>query len=137
MKTIKENILDFIEERGDQAFLRQEFNGMGSRSAVSSALQTLVGEAQLFRIGYGVYAPAQNGRARYKLSESVMDALKKLGTEPSYGGRAWREWQEGKTTQIPAKPTVTVRKRITRALGRGNTTYRYEYALKGKTGPRR
>lgn len=132
MSTIKDRILCLIQESEDRAFLRQEFNGVGSRSAVNQALAALVREGRMVRIGYGVYIPAEAAEPTVDLDMAVVNALQKLGAEPEYGGRAWRKWMSGRSTQIPVRPVISVRKPVKRKLGLDNLIYRYEYPKEGE-----
>jgi len=77
---------------------------------------------RLERIAVGVYAVVTEKR-RYGYGsmddEAVMEALRKLGYEPTYGGWAWWQWQLEKTTQIPCWPTITVERPCRRKFGKG------------------
>ena len=127
MNTIKEQIMSYIEQSKDLSFLRREFSQLGSYSGVGRALQALVKEGKLAKFGYGVYLPAKDGEPTVDWDSAAVVTLEKLGAEPEFGGRAWREWMEGRTLQVPAVPTIAVRKRMSRKIGLDNLVYRYEY----------
>jgi len=132
MSTIKDRIQAFIEASSDPAFLRSEFSSLGSRSGVNRALKALVDDGSLIRVGYGAYVLGAEGLPAVEMDLAALDILGKLGAAPTYGGRIWREWMEGRTTQIPAKPTITVRRRVIRKIGFRNLVYRYEYWKDGQ-----
>lgn len=132
MSTISDRLLAFVEASDERGFIRSEFNRLGSRSGVNRALRALQAQGRMIWFGTGLCRPAKNGRGRVREADAVLDALTKLGAEPEWGGWAWREYAEGRTTQVPMCPTVTVRKRMTRRIGRGNMRYRYEWAVNVK-----
>lgn len=79
-------------------------------------------------MGYGAYCPGCDGYPSVDMDSAAMQVLVKLGADPEFGGRIWREWMEGRTLQVPAVPTIAVRKRrMTRKIGFKNLVYRYEY----------
>jgi len=124
---IKTRILMSATRSRDEGFLRREFDRFGSKSAVTKALRELVREKRLVRLGYGAYMVGrQAGPIGPREAKAVMDVLGKLGTEPTWGGVAERARLAKRSTQVPALPTVTVRKRVTRKLGYGNKVFEYE-----------
>lgn len=127
MNTVKESIAACIADSDDSGFIRSEFKRLGSPAAITRSLRALIGEGRLVRIGYGVYAPASAGRMSVREADAVLGALTKLGAEPEWGGQQYKDLMAGRTTQMPPRSTVTVRKRMKRKIGRGNRYYRYEY----------
>lgn len=135
MTIIKTRMLISVWRSGKSDFLRREFDRFGSKSAVSRALRQLVEEERLTRIGYGAYMPGRAyGMPLGREGQAVLDVLGKLGTQPSWGGRVWRDLMEGRSTQVPARPTVIVRKRVSRRLGFGGRCFWYE-APDGRIAP--
>lgn len=126
-KTLRERIETRIaRKRGDDVFLTREFRDLGGEDQVLRVLRTLVREKQLVRLGYGVYARAIVSRlsgapilySKNGFLGAARQALTKLGVqwEPS---DAEREYNEGRSTQIPVNPVVRVKGRFSRRLHDG------------------
>jgi hypothetical protein len=123
-KTLRERIeIRIARKRGDDVFLTREFRDLGGEDQVLRVLRTLVREKQLVRIGYGGYGRAVVSRlsgdpilySRNGFVGAARQALTKLGVkwEPS---EAEREYNEGRSTQIPVNPVVRVKGRFSRQL---------------------
>jgi len=129
---IKERMMRSIARRKGEVVLRSDFEEMGSPSQISRALKELMDDGRLVRIGYGVYAKAEPSSLSGKpvprepleiLAEQTLIRLNVV-VKP---GRAIREYNEGKTTQIPMRITFdTGKRRISRKLTVGLCTVRYE-----------
>jgi hypothetical protein len=126
-KTLRERIEARIaRKRGDDVFLPGEFRDLGGEDQVLRALRSLVRDRQLVRLGYGVYGRAVVSRlsgepilySRNGFSGAARQALTKLGIEwePS---EAERDYNEGRSTQIPLNPVVRVKGRFSRQLRDG------------------
>ena len=120
---IRSRIQKSLANRTDTVFLRREFNRFGSRAAVNAALKGLVAQGTLMRIGQGIYVKADIGLLTREpvpvepLGSAAYQALKKLGI-PARMGEAWRVYNLGLTTQIPAGIVFdTGKRRIARKIG--------------------
>ena len=111
-KTLRERIESRIaRKRGDDVFLPREFRDLGGEDQVLRVLRILVREKRLVRLGYGVYGRAVVSRLSgdpilYSQSGflgAARQAMTKLGVpwEPS---EAERDYNEGRSTQIPLNP---------------------------------
>lgn len=131
-RTTKERIEAFLSASNDKAFLRSELDQFGSRAAVGRALCVLVREGKIWRIAYGAYAlvPGPEPMAKWRARvEGLLEALTKLGYEPTYGGWEWREYLAGRTNgQIPMRATISVNRRMRRRTG---IFGRFEYQTYG------
>jgi len=130
--SVKERMSRSIALRKGEVILRSDFDAMGSASQISRALKALIDAGKIVRLGYGVYAKARpsviSGKpiARVTLAELAQETLQKLGV-PAELGRAQKEYNAGKTTQIPGRTTFnTGKRRITRKITVGISTVRYE-----------
>jgi hypothetical protein len=113
-------------KRGDDVFLPREFRDLGGEDQVLRVLRILVREKRLVRLGYGVYGRAVVSRlsgnpilySRGGFLGAARHAMTKLGVawEPS---EAERDYNEGRSTQIPLKPGVRVKRRFSRRLREG------------------
>lgn len=130
--TTKQRIARSIARRKGEVVMRADFAHIASPSQISRVLTELMEEGIIVRLGYGIYAKAMpsilSGRPipRVTLEELTQEVLEKLGVEVRLG-RAQREYNEGKTTQIPAHTTFdTGQRRISRKITVGISTVRYE-----------
>lgn len=103
----KDRILRSIHNRQtEKAFLRREFERFGSPATVTRALQALMRDGRLVRVGKGVYVPATISKLSVRVvpaslpEEYVPAALGKLGVTVR-PGRAVSAYNQGKTTQLP------------------------------------
>jgi Family of unknown function (DUF6088) len=127
-KTLRDKIENRIaRKRGDDVFLTREFRDLGGEDQVLRALRSLVREKRLVRLGYGVYGRAIISRlsgdpilySQNGFLGAARQALTKLGVrwEPT---TAERDYNEGRSVQIPVNPVVRVKGRFSRKLRDGN-----------------
>lgn len=121
-----------IAGRKDEVFVRAEFAKMGSEAQVSRALRQLVSSGVVVKLGVGVYAKAKKSvLSGASIPVKPVDvlapiALQKLGVTV-YPSQNIRQYNSGKTTQIPAGNVLnTGSRRIARKLGFGKQTIVYE-----------
>ncbi len=135
---VRRAIEKYLEDRPDEAaFLRSEFNGCGkTRSGVDKALRAMVEDGTFVRVGYGAFVKAETIVSPItKMPVTVPAALtrtwaaqllRKLGINPQLDS-AWRAYNEGRSTQVPAWLAFDVGKsRITRQIGFGKGRLVYE-----------
>jgi hypothetical protein len=127
-KTLRERIERRIaRHRNEDVFLTREFADLGGEDQVLRALRSLVRDNRLVRLGYGVYGRAIVSRLSgepllYSANGFIgaaRQALNKLGVpwEPT---EAERDYNEGRSTQVPVNPVVRVKGRFSRRLRDGN-----------------
>lgn len=114
-RTLRERVEARIAERRDDAFLTREFRDLAGERQVLRALRELTEEGKLIRLGYGAYGRAEispltqqpmlAGDGFGAVSRQVLDKLK-VPWEPS---TAERDYNEGRTTQVPMTPQVRLR----------------------------
>lgn len=123
-RNIREQIEKRIaRKREDTVFLPRDFQDLGSKAQVSRTLRRLVRDGQLIRLGYGVYGRAVLSRLSgepmlYSANGFIgaaRQALDKLGVEwePT---KSERDYNAGRSTQIPVNPVVRVKGRFSRQL---------------------
>ena len=113
--TLRQRVEARIAKRRDDAFLTREFLDLGGERQVLRALRELVEEGKLIRLGYGVYARAEISPLTHQpmlagdgfgpVSRQVLDKLK-VPWEPT---TAERDYNEGRSTQVPMTPRVRLR----------------------------
>src|SRR6202167_1121125 len=127
-KTLRERIESRIaRKRGEDVFLPREFRDLGGEDQVLRVLRMLVREKRLVRLGYGVYGRAVVSRltgapilySQNGFLGAARQALTKLGVtwEPF---EAERDYNEGRSQQIPVNPVVRIKGRFSRRLRDGN-----------------
>jgi hypothetical protein len=131
--TLREKMKERIARRRDDVFLTREFRDLGGEDQVLRALRDLVREGNLVRLGYGVYGRAVTSRLSGEpilyspdgFIGAARRALDKLGVawEPT---EAERDYNEGRSTQVPVNPAVRVKGRFARHLRYQDTELRLE-----------
>ena len=114
-RTLRERVEARIAERRDDAFLTREFRDLAGERQVLRALRALTDEGKLIRLGYGVYGRAEvspltqqpmlSGDGFGMVSRQALDKLK-VRWEPA---AAERDYNEGRSTQVPMTPRVRLR----------------------------
>ena len=118
-------------KRGD-VFLRSDFRDLGGYDQVGRALRGLVRNGQLLKVGYGVYtravkSPFSDKPVPPKGLATLTEALKRLGVEIAQT-RLEKDYNAGRTTQVPTGRVVAVRGRIRRKLGYDGVSLSFERA---------
>jgi hypothetical protein len=114
-QTLRERVEARIAERRDDAFLTREFRDLSGERQVLRALRELTDEGKLIRLGYGVYGRAElspitqqpmlAGDGFGAVSRQVLDKLQ-VRWEPT---NSERDYNEGRSTQVPMTPRVRLR----------------------------
>ena len=130
--TVLDRITEFLERSSDVVILRAEVVHLGSASQVGRVLARLVHEKRLVRVINGAYVRTRKNKFTGELTaeaplETIANILfAKLGIEVS-PGRAARDYNAGRTTQIPVAPVVrTGRRRISRRVQLGSRAVVYD-----------
>ena len=133
--SVKQRLLRSIAARSGEVVLRRDLAHFGSPAQVSRALNQLVAEGKLVRIGLGVYAKAAPGpisgipMARQPLGALAAETFNRLGIRWQLGA-AQRRYNERLTTQVPWRNTFdTGKRRISRRLQIGKQVVNYENDL--------
>lgn len=122
----KTRISKYIGRSSDElVFLRADFERFGSRSRVTRAIQELISQGKIVRIGAGVYCAAEKTsdtdlpKLKIPLEEATERAMVKLGiqTQPS---KPIRDFNEGKTNQVPMRVAYeATNRRVSRKFSLG------------------
>lgn len=102
--------------------LRTDLSDLGSYRQISRAIKSLIAEKKIVKIGTGIYAKAYISKysdiplIKNGIDPTLRQALKRLGVsyEP---GSAEKAYNEGKTTQVPARNIVRLKTRCRRRIG--------------------
>jgi hypothetical protein len=130
--TVKERISASLGASKDFVFLRNEFDRFGDYRQVSRAVNELMDDGLIVRVGYGVYTRAIKSPLsgapvpQAALMAIGLEAMRKLGVKADVGARE-RALQEGRSTQVPMLPVISIgTARIRRKIGFGKRTIAYE-----------
>ena len=133
--SIKTKLAMSISSSQSNIFLRSNFDRFGSPSRVTRAIQELIKEGKLTRLGYGFYAktypsPISGNPVPKKPLESLAEeTFKALGVDAQLGNARSR-YASGVTTQIPMALGVSIKNsRIQRKLKLGTREVIYEKDL--------
>lgn len=132
-KTLEQRVAQRIARSRQEVFLRQDFADLGGYDQVGRALQLLLAQDKLVKIGYGLYAKAQpsplSGKPapRRGIRDLATEALGrlKIPTSPSSYDRAYAN---GQTTQIPTGRVIAIKGRVSRKIGYNGKYVTFEHA---------
>jgi len=126
LKTIRGNVV-----------LRKDFNGLGSYRQISRVLNELIAEKKLVKIGAGIYAKAYSSKytdiplIKNGTDFVLREALKRLGIAYELCS-AEKDYNEGKTTQVPVRNIVKLKSRCRRRIGYRNSELIFEKNINAK-----
>lgn len=131
LDSTKYKAMNRLKKIRSNVVLRKDFDGLGSYRQISRVLKKLIDEKKIVKIGSGIYAKAFLSKYTDKplikdsADSALRDALKRLGIayEP---GSAEKEYNEGKTTQVPVRNIVRLKSRCRRQIGYLNSKLIFE-----------
>lgn len=130
--SIQERIERTLNTSNAKVFVRKEFDKFGSYDQVGRVLRSIMAKGLLVKAGYGIYVRAKKSSVTgntvpvIPLEQIGREALGKLGVWAEAGASA-RAYMDGRTTQIPLAAVLNVgRSRVSRKIGFGGKTIRYE-----------
>ncbi|MFL9889900.1 MULTISPECIES: DUF6088 family protein [Paraburkholderia] len=129
---LEERVVRSIAARKSVVVFRSELTGLGSPAHLSRILARLLGNGTLVRVSPGIFAKTRVNRFTGRLApaatfeEIAAEIFRKLKIDITHGKLA-REYNAGKTTQVPMLAVVdTGRRRITRRISLGSRFITYE-----------
>lgn len=130
-RKLKDKILLRISLKKDGVFLRKDFKDLSGYDQVGRELKNLIREGKIIKIGYGLYAKAEisplNGDVipQINLPQLAGEALERLGIETT-ATTLEKNYNAGKSTQVPTGRLIAVKSRIVRRIGYGGMHVSYE-----------
>jgi len=130
--SLETRIIDRIERKSGDVFLRSDFKDLGGYDQVGRVLRGLVRKGRLLRIGQGLYtravkSPFSDNPVPPKGLATLEEALERVGVE-IVQTRMERDYNSGKTTQVPTGRVVAVRRRVRRKIGYNGINLSFERA---------
>lgn len=131
-ETTKSRVSQKIDAAPGEILLRSSFVDAGTPSRITRAINSLIAEGKIIRLGYGVYAKAEPSSLSGKpiprkfLEELTPEIFTQLGISFDYG-RAIKDYVSGKSTQVPTALIIsTGSRRISRKISLGLREVKYE-----------
>jgi len=120
-----------IRRSSDGAFVLADFFDLSDRDQILRALRKLIEKNLLIRMGQGVYAKARTSSLTQKvvpeqsLRTIAVTILRKVGVRvlPT---QYERDYEQGKSTQIPTGLVIGVDRRVNRKIGYNGRFVKYE-----------
>jgi hypothetical protein len=131
LKTLEDRVAYRIVRSKQNVFVREDFEDLGGYDQIGRALRQLVKNGKLIKIGYGLYAKAKESSVSGKivpvkpLPSLAKEAIERLGLE-IYPSKLERDYNAGRTTQVPAGRLIAVKGRINRKIGYNGAYVSYE-----------
>jgi hypothetical protein len=131
-ETLETRILNRIERKRGDVFLRSDFRDLGGYDQVGRVLRDLVRKGTLLKVSHGLYtravkSPFSENPVPPKGLETLTEALRRVGVEVVQT-RLEREYNAGLTTQVPTGRVVGVRRRVRRKIGYDDINLSFEKA---------
>jgi hypothetical protein len=110
-----------INKLESDVILRSDLNGIDNERQVTRAINSLVINNVIVKIGYGVYAKLSYSKltGRYYLkngfNQTAKEAFLRLGAT-CQASESESSYNNGRSTQIPVNPSTKLSKRIRRPL---------------------
>ena len=132
-ETLSYKVSARIARKNSAVFVREDFGDLGGYDQVGRILRQLTRSGKLIKIGYGLYAKAKISSLTgalvpvASLPTLAKEALQRLGleTSPSFYER---EYNAGRSTQVPTGRMIAVKGRISRKIGYNGAYVSYEPA---------
>jgi len=120
-KNLETRVINRIERKRGDVFLRSDFKDLGGYDQVGRVLRGLVRKGRLLKISHGLYtravkSPFSDNPVPPKGLTTLKEALKRVGVEVVQT-HLERDYNAGRTTQVPAGRVIAVTKRVRRKIG--------------------
>jgi hypothetical protein len=131
-ETLETQVLNRIERKRGDVFLRADFEDLGGYDQVGRVLRKIVREGRLVRVGQGLYARAHPSITSgeplpARGLTTLTEALGRVGIE-TVPTRLEQAYNAGETTQVPTGRVVGVTRRVRRKVGYGGINLSFERA---------
>jgi len=127
----RDNVLERIQSLKGEVILWSDLSDLGSSRQISRALKGFLEDGILARIGRGIYAKTKQSKyidepvIRVGFEDACIEALKRLNIEWELS-QLIKDYNEGRSQQVPAQFEVRLKDRFRRTLAWGNNRIRFE-----------
>lgn len=128
---LRNKILERIRSMPDMAILRSDLADLAPPRQLTRALQKLVKDNQLVRLGYGIYGRLFFSRYTndYCLDGFILgigrEVLNKLNI-PWLPSQFEEDYNSGRSQQVPANPITRIKGRFSRTIKYGDILFPYQ-----------
>ena len=127
---LETRLLKRIDRKRGDVFLRSDFKDLGGYDQVGRVLRGLVKKGVLLKVSYGLYtravkSPFSDNPMPPKGLTTLKEALTRVGVEIAQT-RLERDYNAGRTTQVPTGRVVAVRGRVRRKIGYNGVNLSFE-----------
>ena len=130
-QNLRNKILERIRSMSDMAILRSDLADLAPPRQLTRALQKLVKDNQLVRLGYGIYGRLFFSRYTndYCLDGFILgigrEVLNKLNI-PWLPSQFEEDYNSGRSQQVPANPITRIKGRFSRTIKYGDILFPYQ-----------
>lgn len=133
----RDKVLERIRSLKASSILWSDLNDLGSSRQISRALNDLIDDGKVIRVGRGIYAKAEVSKYidRPILQEgfdmTCVEVLQRLGVKwgPS---QAVKDYNEGRSQQVPVRFEIRLKSRFRRTISYGKRQLIYERNINAK-----
>jgi len=127
---LETRLLKRIDRKRGDVFLRSDFKDLGGYDQVGRVLRGLVKKGVLLKVSQGLYTravklPFSDNPVPPKGLTTLKEALTRVGVE-IVQTRLERDYNAGRTTQVPTGRVVAVRGRVRRKIGYNGVNLSFE-----------
>ncbi len=122
MRSVKQKVIQRIEEKSDGVFMRSDFSDMAPYRQIGGVISQLVHDGFLIRVSRGMYVRAKTSSFTgstipiMPLQEIAFKALKRLGVEVCKT-QPETDYNHGTSNQVPTGRVIGVNRPVHRKIG--------------------
>lgn len=122
MRTVKQKVIQRIEERSDGVFMRSDFFDLASYRQIGDVIAQLVHDGFLIRVSHGMYVRAKTSSLTgntipvMSLREIASKALERLGVDVCKSQNE-TGYNYGVSNQVPTGRVIGVNRPVHRKIG--------------------
>lgn len=122
MRSVKQKVIQRIEENSDSVFMRSDFSDLASYRQIGGVISQLAHDGFFIRVSHGMYVRAKtssltgNTIPEMPLQEIAFKALERLGVEVCKT-QAETDYNQGTSNQIPTGGVIGVNRPVHRKIG--------------------
>lgn len=133
----RDKMFEQIQSLKGEVVLWSDLKNLGDSRQISRALRDFVEDGILARIGRGIYAKTELSKyidrpiIRAGFEVACIEALKRLNIKWELS-QVIKDYNEGRSQQVPAQFEVRLKDRFRRMLAYGNNKFRFEGNINAK-----
>ena len=122
MRSVKQKVIQRIEENSDSVFMRSDFSDLASYRQIGGVISQLIHDGFLIRVSHGMYVRAKTSSLTgntipvIPLQEIVFKDLEMLGVAVCKT-QAGTDYNQGISNQVPTGRVIGVNRPVHRKIG--------------------